>query len=296
MPKGQPFTSLCQSLYKNASTRRVDLHTHSTFSDGICSPESVYSSACKLGLEAISITDHDTTAAHHSPFPHGRAEMIVGVEITCIFNAKVYHLLGYMMDPMNLELQAGLSRNKAIRKTRFLKMIDFMKGRVNEPGSVMDELKPQWNNPDYAVGSRHLAQILVNQKKAHSIQNAYWKHLRFFQDDNHAWLTIQEACDLVRNAGGISLLAHPPENTTLSDLVLLKGFGLDGLEVEYPGFKMNRRKLLKEWALKLEFCIGGGSDCHGVPPRTIGSSSITILELEKIKLRSEGNRLCSVLS
>ena len=90
MPKGQPFTSLCQSLYKNASTRRVDLHTHSTFSDGICSPESVYSSACKLGLEAISITDHDTTAAHHSPFPHGRAEMIVGVEITCIFNAKVF--------------------------------------------------------------------------------------------------------------------------------------------------------------------------------------------------------------
>jgi predicted metal-dependent phosphoesterase TrpH len=89
--------------------------------------------------------------------------------------------------------------------------------------------------------------------------------LRFFQDDNHAWLTIQEACDLVRNAGGISMLAHPPENITLSDLALLKGFGLDGIEVEYPGFKMNRRKLLKEWALKLEFCIGGGSDCHGVP-------------------------------
>ena len=90
MPKGQPFTSLCQSLYKNASTRRVDLHTHSTFSDGLCSPESVYSSACKLGLEAISITDHDTTAAHHSPFFHGRSEMIVGVEITCIFNAKIF--------------------------------------------------------------------------------------------------------------------------------------------------------------------------------------------------------------
>jgi hypothetical protein len=160
----------------------------------------------------------------------------------------------------------------------------------------MDDLQVQWNNPDYALGSRHLAQILVNQKKAHSIQNAYWKHLRFFQDDNHAWLTIQEACDLIRNAGGISMLAHPPENITLSDLALLKGFGLDGIEVEYPGFKMNRRKLLKEWALKLEFCIGGGSDCHGVPPRTIGSSSITILELEKIKLRSEGNRLCSVLS
>lgn len=165
MPKGQPFTSLCQSLYKNASTRRVDLHTHSTFSDGICSPDSVYASACKLGLEAISITDHDTTAAHHSPFQHGRSEMIVGVEITCLFNAKIYHLLGYMMDPSNPSFQAGLSRNKAIRKIRFLKMIDFLKGRVNDPDSVMDDLQVQWNNSDYALGSRHLAQILVNQKR-----------------------------------------------------------------------------------------------------------------------------------
>ncbi len=272
------------------------MHTHSTFSDGICSPESVYSSACKLGLEAVSITDHDTTAAHHSPFPSGCCEMIAGVEITCIFNTKVYHLLGYMIDPTNQGLQAGLARNKAIRKTRFLKMIDFLKGRVNEPASVMAELEVQWNNPDYAFGSRHLAQILVNQKKAHSIQNAYWKHLRFFQDDIHAWLTIQEACDLLHKAGGISMLAHPPEDITLRDLSLLKDFGLDGIEVEYPGFKMSRRKLLKEWAIKLEFCTGGGSDCHGLPPRTIGSSSITILELDKIKLRSEGNRLCSALS
>lgn len=296
MPKGQPFTSLCQSLFKNASHRRVDLHIHSTFSDGLWDPGLVYSSACKLGLEAISITDHDTVAAYDSRLSRDRCEIITGVEITCLFNGKVYHLLGYMMDPLNAELRDGLARNRVIRKARFLKMIEFMQGRVNDPGAVMDNLEIQLNNPEYALGSRHLAQTLVDQKKAHSIQNAYWRHLRFFQDDDHGWLTMENACELLHNAGGVSVLAHPPENITLADLVLFKNAGVDGVEVEYPGFKMNRRKQLREWAAKLDLCTGGGSDSHGLPPRSIGSSSITILDLEKIKLRSEGYRPCSVLS
>ncbi len=296
MPKGQPFTLLWQSLYKNAASRRADLHTHSTFSDGLLNPSAIYEAGCKLGLEAIAITDHDTTAAHNIPTEKGRCEMIHGVEITCVFNEKVYHLLGYMINLSHKGLQAGLSKNREFRKARFLKLTEFIQSRkVSTLEAVMNDLGPIWDNPENAIGSRHLAQILVNQKRAHSIQNAYYKHLRFYKDDNSKWLTMLEACDLIHKAGGVSILAHPPENITLAELLELKSLGLDGIEIEYPEFKLGRRKLLKDWALKLDFCIGGGSDYHGLPPRVIGASSITVIELDKIKQRSEDNRQCFAL-
>lgn len=291
MPKGEPFTRLCQALGQSKHHLRADIHIHSNHSDGLWDPKCIPHLARQAGLTAISITDHDTLAAYdHLNLPFTGIQIIPGVEITCTHQDKNIHILGYIPNPSCKSLNEFLEGNRQIRKLRLLAMLEsLIQKKVITPDSQSNTLIQQANHLQYSLGSRHLAQLLVNQKKANSIAHAFWKHLRTLPERNVSWPEIQKTIAMVHNSGGLAFFAHPPENTDLNTLAGLKKMGLDGVEYEYPEFKQGRKKSLREMALKLELLVSGGSDCHGDGARALGAATISMYEFEKIKSRVDNN-------
>src|SRR5436190_14306243 len=129
MPAGQPFTRLCQTLARPRYFGRVDLHLHTTFSDGTYSPSEIVDLARRSGLSAIAVTDHDTLGgigpATHAAGP--ALEVVSGVEISAEWQGREFHLLGYFFDPLDDSLCQALSYLRAERVGRFHAMVERLK-------------------------------------------------------------------------------------------------------------------------------------------------------------------------
>src|SRR5205807_1127304 len=127
MPRGQPFTALCQALSRAA---RADLHVHTTWSDGTYTPAEVVDLARRSGLAALAITDHDTLAGIAPARAAARAalEIVPGVEITAEHGGRIVHLLGYFFDPADADLNAALAGLRARRAERFCAMVERSRG------------------------------------------------------------------------------------------------------------------------------------------------------------------------
>jgi predicted metal-dependent phosphoesterase TrpH len=288
MPARQPFTSLCQQLARGPHTGRADLHLHSTASDALYTPAQLVDLARRSGLAAIALTDHDTLAglpAARQAAAGTSLEVIAGVEITAERRGHELHLLGYFVDPEYGPLCVALAGLREHRVARFHAMV----GRLRE-GGVSVELRERDLSPD-ALGRRHLAELLVAQGKAGSVREAFQRWLR---DGGSAAvakkrLPVAEAIALVRQAGGVAALAHPPyDGDTLASLAELTALGLGAVEVEYPGAGRSQRETLRRWAGQLGLAVTGGSDCHGPGKRAVGACTISDTELEQLRDLSTG--------
>ena len=285
LPAGQPFTQLCQLLTRPRHFGRVDLHMHTTFSDGVYTPGQVVDLAERSGLSAIAITDHDTLAAiAPARQAAGTAlEIVSGVEITAEFRDRELHLLGYLFDPDNDALRAALEHLSHERIGRFHEMI----GRLATLGVHIEQEHVAQLQSTTTLGRRHLAELIVRAKKSSTIREAFHRYLG---DHGRATvpktrLPVAEAIALVRGAAGVASWAHPLYDCNKESLLELKRLGLGAVEVEYPSFRASKTKKLRGWAMELGVAITGGSDCHGPdePHRAIGACSISHAELQNLR-------------
>ena len=253
----------------------IDLHVHSTASDGTLTPAEILALALRLGLKAVAITDHDTLSgsiqaqAEGIPSPLG---FLTGIEISAAapegYGVKgSVHVLGYGIDPFHADLNALIGKLTTARNNRNPKII----AKLNELGMVisMDELALVAGGA--STGRPHIAQLMVQKKMAKSIDDAFD---RFLGKGKVAYVDkyrapMDETIAVITRAGGIAVLAHPHLNriddpvTFESFLLTLISMGLAGIEAFYPGQPTRDAELYRRLARKYDLLITGGTDFHG---------------------------------
>lgn len=291
MPAGQPFTALCQLAARGPRAGRVDLHVHTTYSDGAYTPAQVVELARRAGLGALAVTDHDTLGGV-APARQAAAglslEIVSGVEITTEYRQRELHLLGYFIALDHSEMRIALEEIRRHRVERFREMIERLRGR----GVFLDSEQQRVPGAPEALGRRHLAEMLVRARRVANIREAF---VRYLGDRGEVAvpkkrLPVAEALALVRDAGGVAAWAHPAYDCTKEQLSELQALGLVALEVEYPDVRRSRMLELRGWAEKLGLAVTGGSDCHGPGRRGVGSCTISAAEFTKLRQYAANGR------
>ena len=280
------FTNLCRSIAQaRVPTARVDLHVHTTCSDGTYTPAQIVDLARRSGLPAVAITDHDTVAAVPIAQQHAGSslEVIPGVEISTVHADRELHLLAYFIRMDASPLMDALERLKAGRRARFFAMAD----RLRTLGVKLTTDSVEHLVDHGALGRRNLANLLVEQGQAATVREAFQRYLgdRGRINVPKERLPTGEAIALVRSAGGVAAWAHPGSECTRESLRGLYNLGMRAVEVDWPTAKPNRSRDLRAWARELGMAVTGGSDCHGPddPRRTVGVCGITVAELDAVR-------------
>jgi 3',5'-nucleoside bisphosphate phosphatase len=283
MPAGQPFTALCQLAARGPTAERVDLHTHTTHSDGAYTSAQVVDLARRAGLAALAITDHDTlggVAAARQAVVGSNLEIVSGVEITSEYRQRELHLLGYFVALDHAGLSAALEEIRRHRVERFHEMIERLRGC----GVSLEGEEQCVQGAPEALGRRHLAEMLVRARRVANVREAF---VRYLGDRGNVAvpkkrLPVAEALALVRDAGGVAAWAHPAYDCTQEQLKELRALGLGAVEVEYPDFRRSRTLELRGWAEQLGLAVTGGSDCHGPGRRGVGSCTISAADFARL--------------
>jgi predicted metal-dependent phosphoesterase TrpH len=249
----------------------VDLHCHSTASDGTLAPAEVIGEAHCAGLSALSLTDHDTVAGideAHSEAKKLGIDFLPGIEISCQYPAPgTMHLLGYGVDPHSAALHAMMHNLVLARNERNRKIIDALQ----RLGIIVTLDDVQREAGGDVIGRPHIARALVRKGFVSSIKQAFDKFLAqgrsaYFDKER---LTPRQAIDLIHSAGGLIVLAHPVQLRAHNSAQLeraikdLKDQGLDGLEVIHSDHDDAMIDFLDRLADKLYLLKTGGSDFHG---------------------------------
>jgi predicted metal-dependent phosphoesterase TrpH len=290
MPAGQPFTALCQLAARGPFAGRVDLHIHTTHSDGAYTPAQVVDLACRAGLSALAITDHDTLGG----VPAARAaagssvEIVAGVEITAEYRQRELHLLGYFVALDHAGLTTALEDIRRHRVLRFREMIERLRGR----GVSLEEDEQRVQGKPEALGRRHLAEMLVRARRVATVREAFARYLgdRGGVAVPKKRLPVAEALALVRAAGGVAAWAHPSYDCTQEQLSELRALGLGAVETEYPDVRRSRSLELRGWAEQLSLAVTGGSDCHGPGRRCVGSCTISAADFARLRQHTANGR------
>jgi predicted metal-dependent phosphoesterase TrpH len=248
--------------------RVIDLHTHSTASDGSTSPADLVREAREQGLDVLALTDHDTTAGWaeaEQALPAGLS-LVRGAEVSCVSGGISLHLLAYLFDPEEPALAEEL---RALRESR-LSRAESMARRLEEAGTGVTWARVQ-QLAGGTVGRPHVAQALVEQGHVATVAEAFspeWIGTdgRYYVAKRE--LDVLQAVRLVRAAGGVPVFAHPAAATrgrTVGDdvVVAMAEAGLVGLEVDHVDHDDAARAHLSRLAAELGLLTTGSSDFHG---------------------------------
>lgn len=247
----------------------VDLHIHSTWSDGTKSPEQIVHLARTRHLSAISITDHDTVDGIADGCRAGEQhglEVIPGIELSVVHGDLHMHMLGYFIDANDHELKKALETIQSARKTRNGKIIN----KLQELGISISLDEVLQKSGFGQTGRPHIGQVLVEKGAVKDLDSAFSKYLKKGCSAYVARyvLTAEEAIRIIRGAGGVAVLAHPGsiDNSLRKIPALLEqlvSLGLEGLELYYPVHTKKIFKKLKVMASLYDLVVTGGSDYHG---------------------------------
>lgn len=250
-------------------TRIIDLHTHTTESDGSFTPEELILEAKRKGLSAIAITDHDTFAGIAKAAPianEHHIELIPGIEFSTDYNGKEVHVIGLYIDTQNEYLNVKMKEFRECRDNRNVLIVENLQKEGFD--ITMEALKEE--NPDCVITRANIARFLYEHGMIPSIQTAFEKYIgdncKCFV--NRFKVTPMEAVSLIKEAGGTAILAHPllyhMSTPVLQKMVdELKEAGLDGIEAIYCTYSTGEEREMKEFARKNNLLISGGSDFHG---------------------------------
>ena len=246
----------------------IDLHTHSTASDGSTPPAVLVREAREQGLDVLALTDHDTTggwAEAEQALPDGLA-LVRGAEVSCVSGGISLHLLAYLFDPDEPALAAEL---RALRESR-VGRAEAMARRLEEAGTGVTWARVQ-ELASGTVGRPHVAQALIEQGHVATVGEAFTPEWigtggRFYVGKRE--LEVLAAVRLVRGAGGVPVFAHPAASTrgrTVGDdvVVAMAEAGLAGLEVDHVDHDEAARAHLSGLAADLGLLTTGSSDFHG---------------------------------
>jgi hypothetical protein len=268
----------------------IDLHSHTSASDGQYAPEEHVALAARAGLRVLSVTDHDTVDGLARAIAEGTklgVRVIPGIEVSIMHNRREVHVLGHFIDPTEPRLAAHALVLAEERQGRMEEMLR----RLSAVGITVPLEQVRAIAGEAPMARPHLARALVDRGLCSSLKESFE---RFLGDGKVAHVprrevTGAEAMALIHQAGGTATLAHPGSSRVHRlELEDLKKVGLDGLEVEHVDHPPSQRETFRGWARALGLATTAGSDFHGpavTPNRVFGSVSMTEEELAVLEAR-----------
>jgi len=268
---------------ERGAERFIDLHMHSTSSDGLLAPAGVVAAARAAGLSAIALTDHDTVEG----VPEARAagdslgvRVIAGVELSAHEADRELHVLGLHLTRLGT-LEERLVALRATRRVRAAQIVDKLRAL-----GFPIELDAVWREAgEGAVGRPHIARVLIANGWVKDHRDAFD---RLIGSGRPAYvpkqrLPLAEAVQMLHEAGGLAIMAHPGSDGTRTRLETFKRIGFDGVEVRHPSHSVEDIARLGTLADYLGMVPSGGSDWHGSVngPRTIGNMRVPFAWLER---------------
>lgn len=252
---------------------RADLHTHTSYSDGLDTPALLVTKAAQQGLHCIAVTDHDILTALPEAYEAGAdcgVEIIAGVELTVQYGAyDDIHVLGYGFDPAALPLQTRLAAVQEHRVQRGIEMLARINTLLQQEGKAPLDTQRVLDSARGALTRPHLAKALIARGYAPTTQQAF-DHFLIPCNVPKAALSPEEAFTLVGQAGGVCVLAHPGTLSTDPEtmhpfVATFKSMGLIGLEVYHHRHYPDAIALFQDCATRYDLVATGGSDYHGRP-------------------------------
>ncbi|MEX0754470.1 MAG: PHP domain-containing protein [Actinomycetota bacterium] len=248
----------------------IDLHVHTNCSDGTLTPTEVVALAAERGLDTIAITDHDTTEGLDEAATAGaavRVEVIPGIEFSTEYEGSSLHVLAYWADPEAPELVEELRR---LNDSRFRRG-ELMVAKLQELGYPITFERVREIAGDKLIARPHVAQAMVEVGIVPDEKAAFTEE--FIADGGRAWVPKHAlhpvtALELIRNAGGVCVIAHPGmwkgQGSVPDELIeaMAEG-GMVGIEVDHPDHDAEKRRRYREMGQRLGLVITGSSDCHG---------------------------------
>ena len=277
----------------------IDLHAHTTKSDGTDSPLTLVKKAASSGITVLGITDHDSTAGWQEATDslHGSLQLALGAEVSCLTEDGIsVHMLGLLFDGENQPLQQLLSDSRDTRIPRMKKMIENLQGAGYD--ITLEDV--QAATPAGAtVGRPHLADALVVKKIVKSRDEAFTDLLNndspFYV--SHFAPTPEDSIRAIRAAGGVAVIAHPfasrrGQILTPDSFASLVAAGLNGIEVFHRDQSEDERKQLLVIAEELELAVTGSSDYHGTGKlNELGENTTSPAEWERLEAMADQRRV-----
>ncbi len=275
----------------------IDLHTHTTASDGRCTPAELVARAATAGITVLSVTDHDTTAACAAAAlacAATRIDFVPGIEITSVVDERDVHVLGYFFDAHSPVLEAFLAEQRRSRIDRVRQMVDRLAAR----GIALDAaaiLQPGIDDPSKSAGRPWIARALVAGGHVANNNEAFD---RWLERGRPAFVPrtgprADEVFARIHDAGGLASLAHP---LLIRHDEWIPGFvesGLDGLEAYHSDHDPIVTRRYLEMAKRLGVAVSGGSDFHADEshgPKKLGSVSLPRAAFDALKARCKTDR------
>lgn len=273
----------------------IDLHVHSNASDGSLTPTEVADEAMRMGLSAIALTDHDTIDGIPEILEYTKdkpLEVVPGIELSCYYNNREVHILGFYMDYANPALNEELSELKMAREGRNLKMVELMQA----DGLPVTMEKLLHGNPDSVITRAHFARVLVEEGVCKDKEAAFKKYIgigcKYYLPKPQ--VTCETAMKILTTYSKGAFLAHPLlyhlGYAQIEELLIyLKSLGLKGVEAYHSSNNAYESDKLRLMAMKLGLGISGGSDFHGAVKPNIqmgkgrGGMKISMYLLDEIK-------------
>jgi hypothetical protein len=266
----------------------ADLHLHTQFSDGTFTPEELAGHGASLGFATLALTDHDSVegcARMAAACTAAGIEFIVGAELTAEHGDTEVHILGYFLDPENQTLLEKIAGFQAVRQDRIREMVAAL-NRVGVPLQVESVFAlANCQSP----GRPHVARALVKEKLIGNLDEAFEKYLK---KGRPAWvpktkMSALEGVELIHQAGGLAVMAHPGLNRTDEIIPALVNAGLDGIECFHTKHSTALSERYLEIADRFHLLVTGGSDCHGFSKGKplIGGVKLPYEHVEKMKAK-----------
>jgi hypothetical protein len=280
----------------------IDIHTHTTCSDGTDTPRELVNKAIVQGLQILGISDHDTTSGWQEAREslRGSLQLALGAEISCLTGDGIsVHMLGLLFDPLHEQMQQVLEETRDGRLPRMRKMIEKMRAEGME---ISIEDVENAMPAGATMGRPHLADALVAKKIVKSRDEAFIDLLhnesRFYV--SHAAPTPAEAIALIRRAGGVAVIAHPfashrGQILKATDFEELHTAGLNGIEVDHRDQNPDERAMLRDIARELDLAITGSSDYHGTGKlNSLAENHTSREQWEKLEAQANARRVITV--
>ena len=261
---------------------KIDLHTHSTRSDGTMSPTELVQHAIINGITVLGLTDHDTVAGWDEAIAslRGELQLVLGAEISCLTDTnQSIHMLGLLFDREYQPLQEALALSRDDRIPRMKRMIELM---AADGIKISYEEVLKFQPEGATLGRPHLADTLVAKGIVKNRDQAF---AEFLANDSkyyvsHIAPTPMEAIKLIKAAGGVAVIAHPYSSMrdtklTADNFIALKNAGLNGIEVDHRDHGIEERNNLRAIAKELDLVVTGSSDFHGTGKLNLIGENVT---------------------
>ena len=244
--------------------RRADLHTHTTYSDGVLTPYELITKAKAVGVGILGITDHDSVSGLEEAAEIGKefdVEIVPGLELSASTKDAEVHILGYFIDYHRNSLLEALAVFREQRVKRAERIVGKL-NKMNIPLKIETVLEGARGS---SVGRPHIASALVSEGHAESYRQAFDKFLGNGRPayEKKTEFSPEDTVQLIADAGGLSFIAHPGRSIDEVRLTQLIKAGLDGIEVTHPSHSPERVEYYR--GIVSEYCLleSGGSDYHG---------------------------------